>query len=76
MRFHYDAFKDAFYIRFDSKPYSESEEVDEGIIFDYSRSGKLIGIEILEASKKLSKSFRSSLTRKKLPVTILAKIPT
>lgn len=59
MRFHYKKSKDAFYIRFDESPYSESDEVAEGVILDYNKKGKLIGVEILEASKKLSSSFKS-----------------
>lgn len=75
MRLHYDKSADAFYIRFDERPYAESDEVAEGVIFDYDRRGKLLGIEILDASKKLSPSFRSSLRRKELPLRIGAKVP-
>lgn len=74
MRFHYDQPKDAFYIRFDENPYAESQEVEVGIIFDYDRKGKIIGIEILDASKKLASSFRSSLKRRELPLRIGAKV--
>lgn len=70
MRFHYDKKKDAFYIRFDERPYAESDEVEAGVIFDYDKQGKLIGIEILDASRKLSSSFRSALQRKEIPVRI------
>lgn len=72
MRFHYDDKKDALYIRFDESPYEESDEVEEGIIFDYDVKRKLIGIEILDASKKLTASFKTSLKRNKLPITISA----
>lgn len=70
MRFHYDRKKDAFYIRFDESPYRESEEVEEGVIFDYDRRGKLIAIEILDASRRLSPAFRSSLLRREIPLRI------
>lgn len=66
MRFHYDKKKDALYMRFSEKPYRESDEVDAGVIFDYDRGGKVIGIEILDASKKIAPSFRSQLTRRPL----------
>lgn len=69
MRFHYDKKKDAFYIRFDEHPYAESNEVEEGVIFDYDKRGKIIGIEILDASRKLSPSFRGSLRRRSMPVS-------
>ncbi len=68
MRLHYDKSKDAFYIRFSEVPYAESDEPEEGIIFDYDKRGKIIGIEILDASKKLTSSFRSSLLRREISV--------
>ncbi len=70
MRFHYDRSEDAFYIRFDERPYAKSDEVEEGVIFDYDRRGKIIGIEILDASRKLSPAFRGSLRRRAIPVSV------
>ena len=70
MRFHYDQKKDAFYLRFDEKQYSESDEVEEGIIFDYDKQRRVIGIEILNASRRLSPSFRASLKRSEIPISI------
>ena len=69
MRLHYDKPKDAFYIRFDERPYAESDEIDEGVIFDYDKRGKIIGIEILEASRKLSPAFRGSLRHDAITVS-------
>jgi len=68
MRFHYDKKNDSLYIRFNEKSYFESDEVKEGIIFDYDRKGKIIGIEILEASKKFPKEFSSLISQKNIPV--------
>lgn len=70
MRFHYDKKVDALYIRFDESPYKESDEVAEGVILDYDRQGKLIGLEILDASKKLPAKFQSSLKRNELPLSV------
>ena len=75
MKFHYDKKKDAFYIRFDESPYVESDEVETGVIFDYAKNGKIIGIEILNASKRLSASFRSQLLRKILPLKVDGQVP-
>lgn len=69
MKFHYDKPADAFYIRFDERPYAESDEVAEGVIFDYDKRGKIIGIEILDASRKLSPVFRGSMRRRSIPVS-------
>lgn len=68
MRFHYDKKNDSLYIRFNEKRYFESDEVKEGIIFDYDSQGKIIGIEVLNASKKFPKEFNSLLLRKNIPV--------
>ena len=70
MRFHYDDKKDALYIRFDESRYQESDEVEEGFIFDYNAKKKLVGIEILDASKKLTSSVRASLKKNELPFTV------
>ena len=70
MRFHYDKKVDALYIRFDESAYRESDEVAEGVILDYDRQGKLIGLEILDAAKKLHVKFQSSLKRNELPLSI------
>lgn len=72
MRFHYDDKKDALYIRFDESAYKESDEVEEGIVFDYNSKRKLVGIEILDASRRLTSSVRASLKRNELPISIRA----
>ena len=58
MKFKYDKKVDALSIQFKDSAYAESEEVQEGIIFDYDKKGKIIAIEILEASKVLPKDFQ------------------
>lgn len=63
MRFHYDKKSDSLYIRFNEKRYFESDELKEGIVFDYDKNGKIVGIEILEASKKFPKEFYSLLSK-------------
>ncbi|WP_159948533.1 DUF2283 domain-containing protein [Rhizobium sp. 18065] len=49
----YDAAADAAYIRFSSEPVLETEEVSEGIILDYDRDGRIVGMEILNARANL-----------------------
>lgn len=53
MKVHYDEQADAVYIRFRSARYYESDEIKDGIILDYDKRGKIIGIEILDASTHL-----------------------
>ena len=55
MKFYYDKKLDAISIRFNDKASAESEEMRDGVIFDYDKSGKIIAIELLDASKVLAK---------------------
>lgn len=70
MRFNYNKVKGVFYIRFDEAPYAESDELEEGVIFDYDKRGRIVGIEILDASKRPAPSLRSSILRKKVPTYV------
>jgi len=59
MKFEYDKEVDAAYIYL-QYPIKEGEvkktvELNENIIIDFDKSGKMIGVEILAASKILSK---------------------
>lgn len=70
MRIHYDKSVDALYLRFSENPYHISEELKQGVIFDYDRDGEIIGIEVLDVSKNFSKAFLSSLKKEKLPLEV------
>ncbi|OYW28655.1 MAG: hypothetical protein B7Z44_07590 [Caulobacter sp. 12-67-6] len=50
----YDPEADAAYIKLAEGGYYESEEVSPGVILDFTQDGKLLGIEILSASKTLA----------------------
>jgi uncharacterized protein YuzE len=45
---------DALYLRLDDSDIVESEEIKDGIIFDYNKAGQVVGIEVLYLSKKIS----------------------
>ena len=53
MKVNYDEQSDAMYIRFSDSSCYESDEVKKGIILDYDEQGRVIGIEILDASKQM-----------------------
>ncbi|MBU7046429.1 MAG: DUF2283 domain-containing protein [Theionarchaea archaeon] len=53
MRITYDPKADAVYIQFQEGEYSISKEIDDDIVLDYTEDGKIMGIEILEASQKM-----------------------
>lgn len=53
MRITYDREVDALYIRFQEATVT-TQHVAEGIAMDYDAEGKLSGIEVLDASKRVS----------------------
>ncbi len=52
IRIRYDSVADALYIKLRDGKIENSEEIAPGIIVDYSKDGEIIGIEIIEFSKK------------------------
>lgn len=54
MKTKYDQEVDALYVRFAEAPVSESEEVRPGIVFDYDAEGRIVAVEILDASEHLA----------------------
>lgn len=54
MKIRYDKETDILYIRFSDAPVAESDEDKKGIILDYDAEANVVGIELLEASKKLT----------------------
>lgn len=55
MKITYDPKADAMNIKFQEGKYEISKEIADGIIIDYTKSGKIIRIEILDASKRMPK---------------------
>jgi len=47
MDFNYDKMANALYIRFSSEKVVNSDEIANGIIIDYGKNDKVIGVEIL-----------------------------
>lgn len=52
MRLKVDKENDALYFLLDDAAIVESEEVEPGVVLDFNAEGKVIGIEILELSKR------------------------
>lgn len=50
----YDAEADALYVRFAEASVVESEEVAEGVVLDFDADGRIVAIEVLDASKHLT----------------------
>ncbi len=51
----YDPETDSMDIEFQKGKYQVSKEIAEGIIIDYTKDGKIISIEILNASERMPK---------------------
>ncbi|MDD5666907.1 MAG: DUF2283 domain-containing protein [Actinomycetota bacterium] len=54
MRLRIDQQNDALYFRLDESEIVESEEVQPGVILDYDANGNVIGIEMLDLSRRVS----------------------
>ena len=55
MEIKYDREADAMYLRLSNAEVAESDESKPGIIIDYDLKGNIVGIELLDASKKTKK---------------------
>ncbi len=53
MKWTYDRDADAAYLKLSDAKIVESEEARQGIVFDFDKHGKIVGIEISPASKRL-----------------------
>ena len=53
MKVTYDSEVDVIRIVFTNTPIEESDEEKPGIILDYDKEGNIVGIEILDASKRM-----------------------
>jgi uncharacterized protein YuzE len=54
MKLHVDREADALYLRIDDSPIVESEEVSPGIVLDFNERHEVVGIEMLQLSKRSS----------------------
>ena len=53
MRLNYYPDTDSLYINLSDQPSVESQEISEGILLDYDAEGRLVGIDIDNASHKV-----------------------
>ena len=60
MKVKYDPETDIMNFIFSDSKIKESDEVKEGIIVDYDNSGKIVSIEVLDASKHTKKPLEVS----------------
>ena len=67
MKLNYYPETDSLYIGLSGVPSSESKEISEGIVLDYGLDGRLVGIDIDNASAKVE---LKKLILNKLPGTV------
>ena len=53
MKVNYFPETDSLYIDLSERPSVESREISEGVVLDYDATGRLVGIDIDNASKKV-----------------------
>ena len=53
MKVTYDPAVDALYILLRNAPVDESNEDKPGVVLDYDKAGNIVGIEILDATKRI-----------------------
>ena len=53
MKLNYYPDTDSLYIDLSERPSTESREISEGVVLDYDAEGKLVGIDIDNASNKV-----------------------
>lgn len=53
MKLSYDPDADSLWIRWNDSPIDESDEIEPGIVLDYDKKGIVVGVEVMDASKKI-----------------------
>jgi uncharacterized protein YuzE len=53
MKILYDPEVDVLRILFNDRPVAESDEEKPGLILDYDKNGNIVGMEVLDASKRV-----------------------
>lgn len=53
MKFSYDPEADSLWIRWNTVAIEESDEIEPGVVLDYDAEGIVVGVEVLNASKKI-----------------------
>lgn len=58
MKVKYDKENDVLYIRLNNNAVAESDSEKPGIILDYDNDENIVGIEVLNASKKMERPLK------------------
>ena len=72
MRIEYSKEADALYVYFRQIPVAKSKEVEEGVVIDIGADGHIVGIEVLDASQRLTPQELVNLTIENLSLEKVA----
>lgn len=72
MRIEYSKEADALYVYFRQLPVAKSKEVEEGVVIDIGEDGHIIGIEVLDASQRLTPQELVNVSIENLPLEKVA----
>ena len=61
MKITFDKEADAVYIEISEEEFKTNKKMDNETIIDLDKNGKIIGIELLNVSKRMSKNFLSEI---------------
>ena len=68
MKIEYDPEADALYIQIREAPADYNIDIEDGVTVDIDADRHIVGVEILDVSKRLSPSDLSSITIQRLPL--------
>ena len=66
MEITYDKDADAMYIRFSRAEFAKNKKIDSQTIIDLDENSQIIGIEILDVSKRIPRDFLSTVKVKNI----------
>ena len=70
MKIEYSKEVDALYVYFREVNVAKSKEVEEGVVIDVDEKGHIVGIEVLDASKRLTARELVNVNIENLPLEI------
>jgi len=62
MKIEYDKDADALYIEFGTGEFAKNKKIDSNTIIDLDKNDNILGIEIINVSKRMPKDFLSNIT--------------
>ncbi len=68
MEISYDKEADALYLQFRKGVFAKNKKIDDFTIVDFDKAGNMLGIELLEVSKRIPSDSLSQVSVKNLPL--------